>query len=96
MSVGLAVNSRSGELDFADVLGQEIAVFQDAEQLAAMAVASAALLGLGRIESYEQFTTALGGTERCVHYAPRPELTAAYAPLYGKFCRLHPALRDLW
>ena len=80
----------------ADVLGQEIAVFQDAEQLAAMAVASAALLGLGRIESYEQFTAALGGTERCVRYAPRPELTAAYAPLYGKFCRLHPALRDLW
>jgi xylulokinase len=80
----------------ADVLGREVAVFRDAELLPAMAVASAALLGLGTITCYEQFTAFLGGMESCIRYTPGAGSGAVYDPLYKKFCRLHPALRTLW
>ena len=80
----------------ADVLGREIAVFRDAELLPAMALASAALLGLGKITCYEQFTASLGGLENCVRYTPRAGSGEVYGPLYERFCRLHPALRALW
>lgn len=80
----------------ADVLGLEIAVFRDAELLPAMAVASAALLGLGKITCYAQFTASLGGMGSCTHYAPCTGSGEVYGPLYTKFCRLHPALRALW
>lgn len=80
----------------ADVLGREIAVFREAELLPAMAVASAALLGLGKIACYEQFTAPLGGMKSCTHYMPCTDSGKVYGPLYAKFCRLHPVLRALW
>mgnify|MGYP001240475877 CR=1 FL=1 len=80
----------------ADVLGREIAVFRDAELLPAITVASAALLGLGKISCYEQFTASLGGLETCVRYTPCIGSGEVYGPLYERFCRLHPVLRALW
>lgn len=80
----------------ADVLGREIAVFRDGSLLPAMAVASAALLGLGKITCYEKFTASLSGAKNCVPYAPRPDCGEIYGPLYEKFRRLHPALQTLW
>lgn len=80
----------------ADVLGREISVFRNAELLPATAVASAALLGLGKITCYEQFTASLGGMESCINYTPCAGSGKVYGSLYTRFCRLHPALRALW
>lgn len=78
----------------ADVLGREVAVFRDAELLPSLAVSSMALLAMGRISSYTQFTDALRGGENSVLYRPDPESRRLYDRVYGRYCRLYPALKD--
>ncbi len=80
----------------ADVLGREITVFRDAALLPALAVASAALLGQGRIPSYDAFTQGLLAGERCVRFAPRAEYRSFYDQLYVRYSRLYPALKPLF
>lgn len=78
----------------ADVLGREITVFRNAEYLPAMAVASIALLGLGRISSYEGFTESLQTEENRMLYTPVPAHCQLYDRAYSQYCRLYPALKD--
>lgn len=80
----------------ADVLGQEVAVFRDAELLPSLAVASTALLGKGVISSYEQFTQPLLEGDSCVRYAPRQAHRQLYNGLYERYSRLYPALKSLF
>ena len=61
-----------------------------------MAVAAAALLGLGKIQNYSQFTAAIRESAASVTYRPRSQYQELYRPLYRRFCHLHPALKALW
>lgn len=78
----------------ADVLGQEIAVFRDAELLPSLAVSSIALLAMGKISSYTQFTDIIRGGENSVLYKPNPGARQLYDRAYSRYCRLYPALKD--
>lgn len=78
----------------ADVLGREIAVFQDAELLPSLAVSSMALLAMGKISSYTQFTDTLRGGENSILYKPDPNARKLYDRVYSRYCRLYPALKD--
>ena len=80
----------------ADVLGQEVAVFRDAELLPSLAVASTALLGKGVISSYEQFTQPLLEGDSCVRYAPQQAYRQLYDSLYERYSRLYPALKSMF
>lgn len=80
----------------ADVLGQEVAVFRDAELLPSLAVASTALLGKGVISSYEQFTQPLLEGDSRVLYAPRQAYRQLYDGLYERYGHLYPALKPLF
>lgn len=77
----------------ADVLGREVAVFRDAELLPSLAVSSMALLAMGRIGSYTQFTDALRSGENSVLYRPGQEACRLYDRVYSRYCRLYPALK---
>lgn len=79
----------------ADVLGQDVAVFRDSDTLPAMAVASIALLAMGKIGSYTQFTDLISGEGDRVLY--RPDLAAhrMYDGLYERYRRLYPALKHI-
>lgn len=77
-----------------DVLGREVAVFRNAELLPSLAVSSMALLAMGKIRSYTQFTDALRGGENSVLYRPDPEARRLYDRVYSRYCRLYPALKD--
>ena len=79
----------------ADVLGQEVAVFRNAETLPAMAVASSALLAMGKIDSYAQFTDSLCGEENRILYRPDLEAHQLYEPMYARYRRLYPALKSI-
>ena len=79
----------------ADVLGQEVVVFRDTETLPAMAVASIALLAMGKIDSYLQFTDTICSEEKRVLYCPTPAVHRTYDQLYAQYCRLYPALKEL-
>lgn len=79
----------------ADVLGKEVSVFRDAETLPALAVASSALLAMQRISSYAQFTGAICSEENRVLYRPDPAAHRMYGPLYDRYRRLYPALKEL-
>lgn len=78
----------------ANVLGREIAVFRNAELLPSLAVSSVALLAMGEISSYTQFTDALRSGENSVLYKPDPETRRLYDRAYRRYCRLYPALKN--
>lgn len=77
----------------ADVLGQSVSVFRGSEHLSSLAVASMALRGLGRIDSYTAFTDALAAD--ALVYRPEPARREACEQLYRRYLRLYPALRGL-
>ena len=77
----------------ADVLGSPVSVLPDADVLPARAVAAAALLGQGRVDSYEAFTAPLRRQEGGRLYVPSPEARRMYDRLYARFRRLYPALK---
>lgn len=77
----------------ADVLGRPVSVSRNMDLLPARAVASIALLGQGRIGSYEAFTGSLRREAGRVSRTPSPEARRLYDGLYEKFRRLYPALR---
>ncbi|MBQ8162376.1 MAG: hypothetical protein IJ083_16740 [Clostridia bacterium] len=78
---------------FADVLGQEITVFRDAQTLPARAIAASALIGLGRFMSYDSFVETLKTGDSASVYLPSPERTAFYADLYPRYRELYQALK---
>lgn len=78
----------------ADVLGRDISVFHDGEYLPAQAVASIALLGLGKISSYGEFTASLQSAGGRTLYTPDSS-AALYGDLYSRYLRLYPALREV-
>ena len=79
----------------ADVLGQDVMVFQDAETLPAVAVASSALLSMGQIDSYAQFADLLRKTARHTLYRADPLTHELYTDLFVRYCRLYPVLKQL-
>lgn len=79
----------------ADVLGHPVSVFQNMDLLPARAVAAIALLGQGRVSSYEEFTASLRREAGRRSYAPSPEARRIYDGLYQRFCRLYPALKSV-
>lgn len=80
----------------ADVLGQDVVVFRNAETLPALAVSAIALLEIGKIRSYDQFTESLCSEENSILYRPDPAAHAQYDALYGRYCRLYPVLKQLY
>ena len=80
----------------ADVLGLEIAVSRNAEYLPALAVAAIALMGMGKLPSYESFTAGLRRPESCVLYQPRREHRQMYSQMYDRYRRLYPALQGVF
>lgn len=76
----------------ADVLGHDIAVFQETEFFASQALSAVALLGLGQIADHDSVLSAAGGHAL---YTPRPETRQLYDGLYGRYKKLYPALRGL-
>lgn len=79
----------------ADVLGQDVAVFLDAETLPALTVASIALLAMGKIDSYAQFTDSIRSEENRILYRTDPTVHQMYNSLYDRYRRLYPALKEL-
>lgn len=79
----------------ADVLGQDVMVFRDSETLPAMAVASVALLAMGNINSYAQFTAFICSEENQLLYRADPTTHQIYDSLYRRYCRLYPILKVL-
>ena len=79
----------------ADVLGRKIAVFRDAEYLPTAAAAAVALLGLGKLRSYDDLSEILHSHANRTRYFPRSEEAALYEKQYLRFCGLYPALRSL-
>ena len=79
----------------ADVLGQDIIVFQNAETLPAMAVASSALLAMGKINSYAQFTDSICGEAHHTLYRSDPTAHQVYNQLFARYCHLYPVLRQI-
>ena len=79
----------------ADVLGKEVMVFRNAQTLPSLAVASMALLAMGKICSYSQFTDSIRKEEDIITYAPHQAAHTRYGPLYNRYCRLYPALKGL-
>ena len=79
----------------ADIIHQEVQVYKGAQELPAMALASAVMLERGTIGSYGQFTASLQSADRCVVYAPDPARTALYDEAFARYLKLYPAIRML-
>ena len=79
----------------ADVIRQEVHVYKGAQELPAMALASAVMLEQGIIESYGQFTASLQSPDRCVVYTPDPAHAALYNEAFARYLKLYPAIRML-
>lgn len=77
----------------ADVLGQRVYVYKNAEYLPAFALASSVLLEQGMISGYREFTELLQGKEYSVCYTPDKERMAVYNEIYKSYLRLYPAVR---
>ncbi len=78
----------------ADVLARPVSVFEGSEHLPSLAVASMALRGLGRIDSYAAFTDSLAAGARM--YRPESARREECERLYRRYLRLYPALRELY
>ena len=78
----------------ADVLGQRLTVFRDADTLPARAVAAAALIGAGRSPGYERFSEQLNADQAAVVYEPDPDSEKIYRNLYQRYKGLYRALRS--
>lgn len=81
---------------FADVLGQPVYVYRNADVLPALAIASAVLVGEGRLTSYSSFTDRLQGEEYCSVYRPDPERISVYNRQYRKYLELYPSIREFY
>lgn len=79
----------------ADVLKQTVYVYKNAEVLPSLAIASAALLSQGCIESYAQFTDSLQSPENSVAYQPSPAACDSYDSLYKRYKKLYPAVKGI-
>lgn len=79
----------------ADVIHHDVCVYKDAQDLPAMALASAVMLQQGTISSYGQFTDSLQSSDRCAVYTPNPECTALYDDLFARYLKLYPAIHAL-
>lgn len=80
----------------ADVLGQDITVFRDAETLPSLAVSSIALLAMGKISSYTEFTDSLLKGGNSIVYKPSPDAGELYDDIYRHYLRLYPALKAVY
>lgn len=80
----------------ADVLHHEIYVYKEAQELPALALASAVLLGQGVIRDYSQFTVSLQDPKRSAFYTPREDVSALYDAIYHQYLRLYPAIKGFY
>lgn len=77
----------------ADVLGQKVYAYKNAEYLPAFALASSVLMEQGKISGYKEFTDLLQGKEYSVCYTPDKKRTIVYDELYKSYLRLYPIVR---
>ena len=80
----------------ADMLGQTVAVYRNADTLPARAIAAAALIGQGKLRQYEDFTQALAAEGEAVRYCPNAEHTRLYDRSYARYLRLYPMGLPCW
>jgi xylulokinase len=81
---------------FADVLQKPVYVYRNADVLPALAIASAVLLGEGKIHSYTDFTARLQTAEYCTTYQPNPANAECYDAQYRKYLTLYPTVKEFY
>ena len=79
----------------ADMLGHTISVYQNAEFLPSVAIAAAVLIAQGRAPDYKVFTDSLQNPETCVLYQPDFAAKAVYDRMYGRYCSIYPAIKQI-
>lgn len=77
----------------ADILGQPLYVYQNADTLPARAIAAAALIGQGICKDYGSFVRSLQSEGSAEVYKPRREAGALYEPLFRRYVELYPMLK---
>lgn len=80
----------------ADVLGQTVDVYKNADILPSLAISAAALLGEGKLSGYEAFTDSLQNEENRIAYTPEAANTARYNEIYRRYLRIYPAVRPIF
>jgi xylulokinase len=81
---------------FADVLQKPVYVYRNADVLPALAIASAVLLGQGKIHSYSDFTDRLQTAEYCTIYQPDSGNAGCYDAQYKKYLSLYPTVKEFY
>jgi xylulokinase len=81
---------------FADVLQKPVYVYRNADVLPALAIASAVLLGQGKIQSYSDFTDRLQSAEYCTTYQPDRTHAEFYDAQYRRYLSLYPVVKEFY
>ena len=79
---------------FADALDHETMVFNNAEFLPAISVASMAVIGSGKM-TYEEFIGQIRESNDCKTFQPEAEAVAVMDEAYEVFKRIYPALKEV-
>lgn len=75
----------------ADVLGHEVIVYNNSEYMPSVAVATAAMIGLGKRKDYNN----INNMDTILSYEPNKHAVAYYNQTYDQYCRIYPAIKDL-
>lgn len=94
--IGGGANESVWNQIFSNVFNSTITVFQDSEYLPSIALASAVLLHLGEISSYQECIDSLLIQQGCTTYTPQSESMEYYRIEYEKFKLMYPATKSLF